>query len=63
MADSREEEHELSDSQRIAILESNVSTNRNILIVMALLALVGVSVAIPTPSTRRPSEIWSTVAA
>ena len=46
MADSREEEHELSDGQRIAILESNVSTNRNILIVMALLALVGVSVAI-----------------
>jgi len=46
VADSREEEHELSDSQRIAILESNVSTNRNILIVMALLALVGVSVAV-----------------
>jgi len=43
---SREEEYDLSDGQRLSILEGYVSTNRNMLIVMVLLALVGISVAI-----------------
>ena len=30
--DSREEEYDLSDGQRLSILESNVSTHRNMLI-------------------------------
>ncbi|WP_419812677.1 hypothetical protein [Bacterioplanoides sp.] len=46
MSNSRDEEYDLSDGQRLAILENTANTNRNILLVMALLALVGISVAI-----------------
>lgn len=46
MSKTQEEEYDLSDSQRIAVLEGYVSTNRNMLIVMVLLALVGISVAV-----------------
>lgn len=46
MNDSREEEYDLSDGQRLTVLEGYVATNRNILVVMALIALVGVSVAV-----------------
>ncbi|MCH2042257.1 MAG: hypothetical protein MK185_16620 [Saccharospirillaceae bacterium] len=44
--DSREEEYDLSDGQRLSILESNVSTHRNMLIAIVLMALVGASIAI-----------------
>lgn len=46
MSNSRDDEYDLSDSQRLTILENTANTNRNILIVMVLLALVGISVAI-----------------
>ena len=46
MTDSRDEEYDLSEGQRLALLEGTVNTNRNMLIVMVLLALVGISVAI-----------------
>lgn len=46
MSDAREEEYDLSDGQRLSLLESAVNTNRMMLIVMVLLALVGISVAI-----------------
>lgn len=46
MTSSREEEYDLSDGQRLSMLEDSVNTNRNMLIVMVLLALVSVSVAV-----------------
>lgn len=46
MSNNRDDEYDLSDGQRLAILENTANTNRNILLVMALLALVGVSVAV-----------------
>jgi len=46
VTDSRDEEYDLSEGQRLALLEGTVNTNRNMLIVMVLLALVGISVAI-----------------
>ena len=46
MSDAREEEYDLSDGQRLTVLEGTVNTNRTMLIVMVLLALVGVSVAV-----------------
>lgn len=42
----REEDDELSETQRLAMLEETVSTNRIVLVVMALLAVVAVSVGV-----------------
>lgn len=41
-----EEENELSEAQRLTILEETVATNRLLLIVILMVALVGVSVAV-----------------
>lgn len=46
MSDTRDEEYDLSEGQRLALLEHTVNTNRNMLVVMVLLALVAISVAI-----------------
>jgi hypothetical protein len=43
-----EEEDELSEEQRIALLEKNVSSNKVILLIVALILIITISVAITT---------------
>lgn len=47
-----EDENELSESQRLSILEETVATNRLMLMVVLVLALIGVSVGVTTLVVR-----------